>query len=407
MRILIHGANSHPELIGIGKYTGELAIWLASRGHQVRVVCAPPYYPQWKVADGYRKWWWSRHFEEYPSGGYVDTIRCPLWVPQKPGGLRRVVHLASFAISSFPVMLISSFWQPKWVWVVEPPLFCAPQSLIVARICGANAWLHVQDFEVDAAYELGLLRSGRCVVSAVERWIMRRFNRVSTISDHMVDRLRTKGVIDERIRKFPNWADLEHITCSSDMGSAYRDELDIPRNAVVALYSGNMGGKQGLEVLSHVARKLYGSSRDLVFVFCGSGAARDELVRECGNLSNVRFLSLQPQERLSELLSMADIHLLPQRADAADLVMPSKLTGMLASGRPVVAGAKRGTALAVAIEGCGLAVEPEDVSAMAEAVRQLAESPELRARLGLAARQYAEDKLSKQKVLTEFEREIS
>jgi colanic acid biosynthesis glycosyl transferase WcaI len=304
-------------------------------------------------------------------------------------------------------MLISSIWRPKWVWVVEPPLFCAPQSLMVARICGAGAWLHVQDFEVDAAYDLGLLRSGRRFVEAIERWILSRFNRVSSISDQMLDRLRKKGVREERIRKFHNWADLEAIRYLPEQGAAFRRELDIPPTSVVALYSGNMGAKQGLEVLSGVARELAQSDSDVVFVFCGSGAGKEALVRDCADLLNVRFLPLQPIDRLCELLNMADIHLLPQRADAADLVMPSKLTGMLASGRPVVAGTKIGTALAVAIEGCGIAVEPENPCAMATAIRKLADNPEFRRRLGRIARQYAEDRLGKEKVLIEFESEIS
>lgn len=407
MKILIHGTNSHPELIGIGKYTGELAHWLAQRGHEVRIICAPPYYPQWRVLAGYRKWWWSRERVNYSSGGLVDTIRCPLWVPRRPNGLKRLMHLASFAFTSFPAMLISIGWRPKWVLAVEPPLFCAPQSLIVARICGARAWLHVQDFEVDAAYELEVLRRGRRLVEAAERFIMRRFDRVSSISGPMVERLRKKGVDGKSIRQFPNWADLEEIECLPPQAGGLRTELDIEPSAVVALYSGNMGGKQGLEVLSGVAREFLNSCGNVVFVFCGSGAAKDLLVGECEGHPNVRFLPLQPRDRLNELLNMADIHLLPQRADAADLVMPSKLTGMLASGRPVVAGARDGTALAMAIEGCGIAVEPEDPRAMAAAVRKLAEDAALRKSLGGTARRFAEERLEKQKVLSAFECEIS
>lgn len=304
-------------------------------------------------------------------------------------------------------MIISIVWKPKWVWVVEPPLFCAPQSLIVARICGACAWLHVQDFEVDAAYELGLLRYGRWLVEAVERWIMRRFDRVSSISGPMVERLRKKGVQVKSIRQFPNWADLEEIECLPPHTGGFRRELDIGIKAVVALYSGNMGGKQGLEVLSSVARELMNSGDNVIFVFCGAGAGRDKLVWECEDLSNVRFLPLQPLDRLSELLNLADIHLLPQRVDAGDLVMPSKLAGMLASGRPVVAGAREGTALATAIDGCGIAVKPEDARAMAAAVRMLAGDPELRMRLGGRARRFAVERLGKHKVLSTFEREIS
>ena len=90
--------------------------------------------------------------------GSLVVYRCPLWVPPQPGGIKRLVHRASFALSSLPVMLRQLVWRPDVVWVVEPALFCAPAAVAVARLSGARAWLHVQDFEVDAAFDLGLLR---------------------------------------------------------------------------------------------------------------------------------------------------------------------------------------------------------------------------------------------------------
>src|SRR3990170_1399948 len=102
------------------------------------------------------------------------------------------------------------------------------------------------------------------------------------------------------------------------------------------------------------AARLLSDQTGLHFVFCGNGAGKTELLRLTQGLPNVRFLDLQLMNRLNDLLGLADIHLLPQRADAADLVMPSKLTGMLASGRPVVATASPGTQVAEVVEGCGI-----------------------------------------------------
>jgi colanic acid biosynthesis glycosyl transferase WcaI len=103
------------------------------------------------------------------------------------------------------------------------------------------------------------------------------------------------------------------------------------------------------------------------------------------------------------LLNMADIHLLPQRAGAADLVMPSKLTGMLASGRPVIATAAPGTQVARVVEGCGIAVAPDDAAALAQTVTALAENPELRRSMGGAARVFAEQEFARDSVLERFE----
>lgn len=453
MRILIHGINYSPELTGIGKYSGEMAEWLVAQGHEVRVVTAPPYYPQWKVAEGFVNGWSIevRPIQNLPhpsppplgegikANGGVKVYRCPLWVPAKPSGLKRVLHLASFALSSFPIMLRQIFWRPDVVWVVEPPLFCAPQAWLVARLSGGKAWLHIQDYEVDAAFDLGLLKGKllRGMVAAGERWLMQRFDRVSTISLRMVDRAVSKGVPSERVVLFRNWVEITGLRIEDQGSSGYRAELGIAGDAVVALYSGNMGGKQGLEVLAEVAKicsrdesrptgswvcrsgfslterdDVSQSRRDqsrptaVEFLFCGNGAGRDDLVARCAGLANVRFLDLQPAERLGELLAMADIHLLPQRADAADLVMPSKLTGMLASGRPVVATAHVGTELATVVQDCGLVVPPEQAEAFADAITKLANDAALRSRLGAVGRAYAVANLDRDAVLAGFEQAL-
>lgn len=401
MKVLIYGINYSPELTGIGKYTGEMAEFLAAQGHDVRVVTAPPYYPDWATWSGYSA---SRYKIEYIAG--VRVLRVPLWVPRKVSGTRRLLHLASFALSSLPALLAQWRWKPDIVWLTEPPLFCSPAGLVFAGLRGAKSWLHIQDYEIDAAFELGMLRGKhlRSIVASGERWLMRRFDRVSTISQRMLERAKAKGVADQRLIFMPNWADVSSIRpLGSD--SSYRDELGIHSKAIVALYSGNMGGKQGLEVLAEVAHLLQ-SVAEIQFVFCGNGAGRADLVERCRSLRNVRFLDLQPVERLGELLGLADIHLLPQRADAADLVMPSKLTGMLSSGRPIVAGAGRETELGQVVSECGIIVTPEDSVAFASAVASLASEPELRSRLGRRARELAENRFARDAVLRRFERDL-
>lgn len=403
MRILIHGLNFSPELTGIGKYTGEMAEWLAGAGHEVRVVTAPPYYPEWRIADGYAAG--AYRLEDFAG---IRVWRCPIWVPSYPGGGRRLAHLASFALSSLPVMLRQAAWRPDVVWVVAPALFCAPAAWMSARLCGARVWLHIQDFEVDAAFNLGLLKGSllRKLASGLERWVLRRFDRVSSISSRMMDRLSVKGVDPARAFFFPNWVDLARIAPGCQPGEAgtttYRAELGIPEDAIVVLYSGNMGAKQGLEILPEIARRLV-SREDIWFIFCGDGAGRANLESACSQFPRVRLLPIQSPERLGDLLRSADIHLLPQRADAADLVMPSKLTGILASGRPVVAGARQGSGLAEVVAGRGIVVEPESSEAFAEAVELLAGNGAMRMELGLRAREYAEDHLDRDVVLGRFE----
>ena len=231
MKILLYGINYAPEPTGIGKYTGEMAEWLAKKGHRVRVIAAPPYYPHWKRDDGHGAFSYST---EQRAG--CEVLRAPLWVPANPGGFKRIVHLASFALTSLPWLVRSLGWRPDVVLVVAPAFMCAPAGWLLASVCRAQSWLHVQDFEVDAAFDMGLLKGGvaRRVVTAIERWVFRRFDRVSSISDRMLDKLRAKGVDPERVVSFPNWVDVNAMSAHSGPGK-YRAELGIATDAVVAL----------------------------------------------------------------------------------------------------------------------------------------------------------------------------
>jgi colanic acid biosynthesis glycosyl transferase WcaI len=171
------------------------------------------------------------------------------------------------------------------------------------------------------------------------------------------------------------------------------------------LYAGSLGSKQGIELLAEAAR-LRVCSHNIHFVFCGNGPSRASLMDACTRLGNTHFLDLQPAERLNELLGMADIHVLPQRADAADLVMPSKLGGMLASGRAVIVTAHAGTALSEAVWGRGVVVEPGDAAALADAIEQLSMSPDTRELLGSAGRRFAEAELDRNAILQRLEEEL-
>lgn len=404
MRFLLYGINYAPEPTGVGKYTGEMAEWLVARGHEVHVVTAHPYYPAWQVEAGFCAW---RYRSEFLRG--VKVWRCPLWVPHQPSGLKRILHLASFAISSLPLILWQGlFWHPDVVFVVEPPFFCVVGGLLTTRLSGAKSWLHIQDFEIDAGFNLGLLPSSgfmRSLVLRSERWLMDRFDCVSTISDRMIERLKVKGTYPAKCVYFPNWVDTE-VIYPLQGSNPLREELEIFPDTVVALYSGTMGEKQGLEVLIAAANYLAADHLKILFVLCGEGPAKDRLLKLAKGLPNVRFLDLQPVERLNVLLNLSNIHLLPQLSNAADLVMPSKLNGMFASGRPAIATADRGTQVAQVMQRCGIVVPPGDVTALANAIVYLATHPERCTQLGQAARKFAVANWHQETVLGELEQKL-
>ncbi|MGH6971547.1 MAG: WcaI family glycosyltransferase, partial [Caulobacteraceae bacterium] len=366
--VLVYGMNYAPEVTGVGRYTGEIGEELAAAGWDVCVVTTPPHYPSWsaKPASSARRW-----RRETLSGALV--YRCPVWLHRKMWGVRRLIAPASFALSSAPV----AAWQilkrrPGLVIVVEPTLLVAPAALLFGKLVGARVVLHAQDLEVDAAFAVGHLRGGMAwrLAAAFERLTVARFDRVVTISRRMAERIAAKGVRAERIVVVRNWVDLGQIQAKTG-ASAYRAELGLAEDAFVALYSGALGAKQGLKLLLEAARRL--SERpDVVFVVAGEGPMRPELEKAAAGLTNLKVLDLQPAERFGEFLALADAHLLLQERGAADLVLPSKLGGMLASGRPIVVTGEAGTELAEFLAGACAFIPPGDPAALAAAVATMA-----------------------------------
>jgi colanic acid biosynthesis glycosyl transferase WcaI len=398
VRILIVGLNYAPEQVGIAVYTTGMAEALALKGHEVRVVAGQPYYPGWRIMAGFSAWSWSKRTE---NG--VTITRVPHYIPNQPTGKKRVIHHATFAASSLlPALWQGAVWRPDVVLAVAPSLIGAPVARLAAFFAGARNWLHIQDFEVEAAFAAGLLKQGarlEKLARGFERWVLGSFDRVSAISPEMCRRLVAKGVPNERVTEFRNWADVDAIRPSLSP-SPYRDLWNI-ETPHVALYSGNIANKQGIEVVIEAARLLEGR-RDLTFVICGDGPKLGSLRELAEGLSNVQFRDLQPKERLNDLMGLATIHLLPQLAGAADLVLPSKLANMLASGRPVIATAMDGTGLARELDGCGEIVSPEDPQALASAVSSLLDDAQKRHEYGIACRKRADDAWAKDNILDGF-----
>ncbi len=401
MRVLIVGLNSAPEPVGIGPYTTGLAEALAKRGHQVEMIAGQPYYPQWRGNPAFAGGW------KVSVEHGVALTRCPHYIPAEPTGLRRILHLASFAASALVPALRAALGRrekrPELVIAVAPALFSVVTAWLAARLAGARLWVHLQDFEVEAALATGLLRpNGRAARLAlwVEQRILGLADQVSTISPQMCVRLHGKGIAPARVIEIRNWSNTRFL---ADIGR--EPELRARwglADAAVCLYSGNIARKQGIEVLVEAAR-LLANRTDVAFVICGEGPNRAALDALASGLSNVQLHDLQPAENMGAMLTMASIHLLPQIAGAADLMLPSKLTNMLASGRPVIATTEPGTGLAGEVEGCGMITPPGDAAALAAAIVTLLDDPVRRAKFGAAARQRAAERWEKSAIVERFE----
>ncbi|MEP4891149.1 MAG: glycosyltransferase WbuB [Aliiglaciecola sp.] len=400
MKLLLKSLNYAPELTGIGKYNGEMCEAFAERGLGVTAVVAPPYYPEWQVHDGYRKFLYQTE-----AKNEVELIRCPLYVPKKVTTIKRLLHLATFAFSSGLALFSRLFKKPDVIILVQPTLFCAPLTLLYAKLTGTKTVLHIQDYEVDAIFGLGLMGEGKAasVAKKIERWLMAGFDAVSTISFSMIENAKSKGVPEGKLIHFPNWSDTSFVTPETD-GSALREEWGFSKEDKVLLYAGNLGAKQGLEIVLEAAERLKDNPH-IKFVFVGAGANVDNLKQLAfqQNLSNVYFKPLQPWELVPQMLAMADIHLVIQKKGAADAVLPSKLTNILSAGGHAIVTAEAHTELGrIELQQPGIyeCIEPESADTLVTSIENAIQKDTNKH--NEVARQFALSYLDKNTIIDNF-----
>jgi colanic acid biosynthesis glycosyl transferase WcaI len=400
MRVAIVSINYAPERTGIGVYTTGMAEFLAARGGSVTVHTGFPYYPEWTKRATDRR----RLFRRERAAG-VELRRCYLYVPHRPNAARRIVHELSFALSSALSYLCAP--RAEHTIIVSPPLALGVTIGLLAKLKRSRVLFHVQDLQPDAAIELGMLRPGTltALLLRLERACYAIADRVSTISPGMMTRIESKGIERSKLFLLRNWAN-DDVVAPLDRDTALRREWGLTPEHFVALYSGNLGQKQGLESLLLAAGRLASEPRVRV-VIVGDGVERAALERKAAGLglNNVLFRPLQPVERLAELLATADVCVMPQKKGIGDIVLPSKLANILAAARPVIAAASQGSDLEAAITagGFGFVVPPEDATALAQSIIALESDPPLLAEQGRRARKYAVSYLQRDAVLVALE----
>jgi colanic acid biosynthesis glycosyl transferase WcaI len=401
MKILICGINYAPDLTGIGKYSGEMGSWLAKNGHTVDVITGMPYYPRWEISSEYKKKWWHK---EYIDGARV--YRCPLYVPRKVSSIKRIIHEFSFVLSTLPVWIKKLFSKKYDIVIsVSPPFHLGVLPLIYSKLRRTKIVTHIQDLQVDVAKELNMITNRRLLscMFFMEKFILKSSSAVSTISKGLLKKIKDKGIVAANCLLFPNWVD-ETIIRPIDKQKSLRSEFGLCADDRVILYSGNLGEKQGLENIIEAA-KCFREDTSVKFVIVGSGGGETklkELVKEAG-LSNIQFQPLVPYEKLPVLLAMADLHLVLQKKNAADLVMPSKLTSILASGGCPLVTASQGSTLYKLIHKneLGIVVEPDDHHQLTQGIRFALDNSLEKFRTN--ARRYASQYLSKEVILRNWE----
>jgi colanic acid biosynthesis glycosyl transferase WcaI len=407
MKILLYTLNYAPELIGIGKYNTEMCEWLLKKGHQIKVIAAHPYYPEWKIKNGYKSFRYKKE-----NRNKILLVRCPIFVKRNISSVFRLFHLLSFTISSFPILGKEIIrFQPDITILTEPPFMCSFSTILFCRLFGIKTWLHIQDFEIHAAFDTKLISITflKKLVMSMEKFLLNQFNVVSSISENMVEQLKIKGLTRPLIVKLQNWVDTKEFYPNFTI-EKIKDCWGIKSDEIMVLYSGNMGHKQGVDLIIEVAKVMLERKKyHIKFILCGDGAMKKKIERQSLELQNIKLLPVQTKEKYKELLNTADIHLIPQRSDINDNVMPSKLSTILSCGGVVIATANPGTEVDRVVKGAGgIVCDPKDVTGFAEAIIELSsKNKDILEKSKNKARKYALCHFEKNQILNSFNEVLS
>jgi len=332
----------------MGKYNGEMINWLVGRGYDCSVITTFPYYPFWKVQAPYNNLWYKKEVSYDPvSKGTLTIIRCPIYIPKDPTGKQRTIQDFSFWLSKFFAVFKLIVTNKKYdlIITVAPPFHLAYLGLLLRKLSGGKLLYHVQDLQIEAARDLKLF-SNKKVLSRLFRTevnILSSADYVSSISKGMIRKIQAK--VNREVIFFPNWVDTDYFF---PIASRHLLKLKWGYQAddIIYLYSGAIGVKQGLEELLSTIEELKHEDH-IKFIICSSGPYKDQLVQLANgrDLKNLTFFPVQSKETFNEFLNMADLHLVIQKENAGDLVMPSKLATILAVGGASIITASKDTSL--------------------------------------------------------------
>ena len=357
--------------------------WVAA-GHKVTVLTAFPNHPNGVVQPDYR----GRGYMEEEVDG-MDLRRSWIYAVPNAGFFRRTLSFVSFMLSA----IVTAGWKRPSCEVViatSPQFFCALAGWVIALLLRKPFVLEVRDLWPETIIALGLLRRGALVtriLESMELFLYRRADRIVVVTEAFQRNMIQRGVCGEKIAVVTNGVDLSLFGPQS--GQELRREHQLEGKFTV-LYIGTHGMCQGLLVVLKAARAL-AERESIHFLFVGEGAEKEMLQRTARQwrLDNVTFLNQQPKAMVPRFIAVADLCLVPLRKEEVfTTVIPSKIFEIMACARPLIINIRGEASHIVEQAGCGLCVEPEDGSVLAEAILKLADETGLAAALGEAGRRY-------------------
>lgn len=400
--ITIIGINYYPEDTAIGLYTSQLAEFLNDNNFEISVITGFPYYPSWRIKSDYKSK--KTFYKEIING--ISVYRYKQYVPKKPTFIKRVFHLLDFSFGTF--INIFKIKQTDIVLCIVPFIGSVFLGKILAKMRGAKLWIHIQDFEFDAVTDSNIV-DGKTnkngifkLLFWVEKKLLKSADLLSTISSSMILKLEHKLKIDKEKRLLPNWVDSDFVKPESYQVHKYLSSAKFK-----ILYSGNIGEKQDWSFFINFVKELE-SKKDIEIIVVGNGSKRIWLEEKLLDCDNIYFYSPVEYSELSNLLCSADLHVLFQKVDVIDTVMPSKILAMMSSEKPslITGNLKSEVSTIINKSKAGKYFETRDIQKVLEFVYQIKLDTVLQKEYGKNAREFVVDNYSKSKILNQFKETV-
>jgi len=376
MHVLLLNEYYPPDTSATAKMAAQVAETLAKR-HKVTVVAGRPSYDP----DEYYPFAWLRR--DVRNDVVVERVGSTTYPRHRMR--RRVTNYVTYLALAVPRALAI---RPDVVLAMTDPPIAGIAGAWIARLSGRPFVYNIRDLYPDMAIGGDIVRPSRWV----ERWekmhrnALRRAARVIVLGDDMRDRILAKGVPPERVvvvrdgTSFPSTMPAQDDPIVQEIRCGF---------SFVAVHAGNLGFYGAWDTLLKAAEILRNENTGLVFI--GDGANRAAMRTATLNGANVRFLPFRPADQVPHVMMAGDLHIVTVRRGLEGVVVPSKLYGILAAGRPVlaVADAKSDAARIVIESGSGIVADPDDPAAVAAAIRELRDNAPRLAEMGRRARETA------------------
>jgi len=377
MKVLILNQFFYPDISATSQLMTDLAEDLTDFGAEVTAVCCRTTYNKGGDLPA----------EEVYKG--IRIVRARSTKFNRESFVKRAVSYLSFYVFSFFRMIRLA--RPDVIIVLTTPPLIAAVACAIKTFTGCKVIYLVQDLYPDVAIRLGVLKEKSLLtrlLGRVSTGTLTRSDAIIALGDCMRKKIESKARVSEKIHVIPNWADGTQIVLTERATNPILKELSL-QNKFVVYYSGNMGKAHEFDTILQVASDL-SDCRDIAFVFVGEGPKRDIIARFIRDNpgSNVILLPYRSRDELSVSLGAADVSLVSLADSMEGLVVPSKVYGVMAAGRPVVFIGPGGSeaAKAIAEAECGYVLENGDASGLKNALLQLKDNVELARHMGTNSR---------------------